>query len=209
MATVAANKIAALNKLRCSIFQTLYNPTSVRTGAKYLRARLRGPSMINYYPPVLSIAQLKKGNPGWEIQDEDEIQRFQDVEDRKKRGKGAPKKAKSKGTSASSPRMLDTFNIRLKTTVAGNTGSGRLMFLAESPYRYAIVIVSTLQSALPSNLISRLTRLTFENPFCLQRPSFALVSHKYKPCLEVFPEVVSHLLRKVTLYVTYSANSLC
>ena len=53
--------------------------------------------MINYYPEVISIAAMKKNNPGWEIQDEDEIQRLQDIEDKKKRGKGAPKKAKSKG----------------------------------------------------------------------------------------------------------------
>lgn len=94
---ITAVKLAALTKLRCEIFQTSYNPTAVRTGAKYLRARLRGPSMLKYYPPVVSIAQMRKGNPDWEIEDFDELQRVSDVEYKKKRGKGAPKKAKSKG----------------------------------------------------------------------------------------------------------------
>ncbi len=109
MTTIASSRIAALNRLRCTIFQTAYNPTSIRTGAKYLRARLRGPSMINYYPETLSIAALRSSNPGWEIQDELEVQRLQDVEDKKKRGKGAPKKAKTKGTSCVFPEYRGTL----------------------------------------------------------------------------------------------------
>ncbi|KAG6817041.1 hypothetical protein H0H87_000453 [Tephrocybe sp. NHM501043] len=93
---VRPSQLKALTRLRCAIFQTSYNPTSMRTGAKYLRARLRGPSMVNYYPPVINIAQLARQYPELELVDEDEEQRLQDVEDRKKRGKGAPKKAKSK-----------------------------------------------------------------------------------------------------------------
>lgn len=104
MATTALSlksRLAALNKLRCSIFQTSYNPTSVRTGAKYLRARLRGPSMINYYPLKLTIADFNRMAHGeLKLRDPDEEQRLQDVEDRKKRGKGAPRKAKSKGQFA-------------------------------------------------------------------------------------------------------------
>ena len=95
---VLKSRLAALTKLRCSIFQTSYNPTSVRTGAKYLRARLRGPSMINYYPLPLSIAELNRMAPNeMKLRDPAEEERLQDVEDRKKRGKGAPRKAKSKG----------------------------------------------------------------------------------------------------------------
>ncbi|KAH8100307.1 mitochondrial ribosomal subunit S27-domain-containing protein [Cristinia sonorae] len=90
-------RLGLLKQLQCSIFQTSYNPTSVRTGAKYLRRRLRGPSMINYYPPTLSIAQIKRDFPDLKhLVDSKEQQRLQDVEDRKQRGKGAPKKAKSK-----------------------------------------------------------------------------------------------------------------
>ncbi|KAK1220989.1 mitochondral 37S ribosomal protein S27 [Marasmius sp. AFHP31] len=96
MASVAPSRLAKLTKLRCSIFQTVYNPTGIRTGAKYLRARLRGPSMIHYYPPVLDYARVMRQYPELELIDEDEEQRLQDVEDKKKRGKGAPKKAKTK-----------------------------------------------------------------------------------------------------------------
>ncbi|KIK68294.1 hypothetical protein GYMLUDRAFT_68165 [Collybiopsis luxurians FD-317 M1] len=96
MSAVAPSRLAKLTKLRCSIFQTIYNPTGIRTGAKYLRARLRGPAMMSYYPPTLNISRVAKMYPELEIEDEDEIQRLQDIEDRKRRGKGAPKKAKTK-----------------------------------------------------------------------------------------------------------------
>lgn len=96
-AAIFPRRLAALTKLRCSIFQTAYNPTSIRTGAKYLRARLRGPSMLNYYPMEISIAKLRKGTPDWDVEDYDELARLADVEFKKKRGKGAPKKAKTKG----------------------------------------------------------------------------------------------------------------
>ena len=54
--------------------------------------------MIKYYPPTISTSQIKRMCPEWDdLVDSKEEQRLQDVEDRKKRGKGAPKKAKSKG----------------------------------------------------------------------------------------------------------------
>ena len=97
MASVAPSRLAALTRLRSIIFQTSYNPTSQRTGAKYLKRRLRGPSMIDYYPHQLSISAINKEFQGLDLIDEDEEQRLQDVADKKKRGKGAPKKAKSAG----------------------------------------------------------------------------------------------------------------
>ena len=97
MASVAPSRLAALTRLRSVIFQTSYNPTSQRTGAKYLKRRLRGPSMIDYYPHQLSISAINKEFQGLDLIDEDEEQRLQDVADKKKRGKGAPKKAKSAG----------------------------------------------------------------------------------------------------------------
>ncbi|KZT18827.1 hypothetical protein NEOLEDRAFT_1183948 [Neolentinus lepideus HHB14362 ss-1] len=101
MASIAPSALATLNRVRCQIFQTAYNPTSTRTGAKYLRKRLRGPSMMKYYPPYqqLSLAKLMKDYPEWDIVDEEEQIRLRDVEDRKKRGKGAPTKAKNKEES--------------------------------------------------------------------------------------------------------------
>src|SRR5882762_7272885 len=97
MTSIPPSLINAIHKLRCSIFQTSYNPTSVRTGAKYLRARLRGPSMVKYYPEEISISKLMKEFPMLEMVNPVEEQRLQDIMDRKARGKGAPKKAKSKG----------------------------------------------------------------------------------------------------------------
>jgi small subunit ribosomal protein S33 len=97
MATILPSRLTALTHLRCSIFQTSYNPTSVRTGAKYLRRRLRGPSMGRYYPQEINLSQIARQYPELELVNEIEEQRLQDVEDRRKRGKGAPKKAKTKG----------------------------------------------------------------------------------------------------------------
>ncbi|PIL22348.1 hypothetical protein GSI_15036 [Ganoderma sinense ZZ0214-1] len=99
MAAVAPSRLAALSRLRCEIFQTAYNPTSVRTGAKYLRARLRGPSMINYYPEQLTVPRFNHMAGNFKIQHWDEYQRLADVEEKKRRGKGVPKKAKSPAES--------------------------------------------------------------------------------------------------------------
>ncbi|KAI0314897.1 mitochondrial ribosomal subunit S27-domain-containing protein, partial [Amylostereum chailletii] len=98
MASVAPSRLVALARLQSTIFQTAYNPTSMRTGAKYLRRRLQGPSMVNYYPKNLTIATLNRQlAPEDRLVDRAETQRLQDIVDRKKRGKGTPKKAKSKG----------------------------------------------------------------------------------------------------------------
>ena len=53
--------------------------------------------MVDYYPEQLSISLLNKQFEGLNLVDEAEEQRLQDVADKKKRGKGAPKKAKSAG----------------------------------------------------------------------------------------------------------------
>lgn len=100
MSAVIPSRLIALTRLRCQIFQTSYNPAGLRTGAKYLRARLRGPSMVKYYPQEINLSRIARQYPELELVDEQEEQRMQDVEDKKKRGKGAPKKAKSKGTLA-------------------------------------------------------------------------------------------------------------
>jgi small subunit ribosomal protein S33 len=91
------SRLAALNRIRCSIFQTSYNPTGLRTGAKYLSARLRGPSLVKYYPHKLDLARVMREFPELEFVDAKEEQRVIDVSERRKRGKGAPKKSKAKG----------------------------------------------------------------------------------------------------------------
>ncbi|KAF8888227.1 mitochondrial ribosomal subunit S27-domain-containing protein [Infundibulicybe gibba] len=99
MTSILPSRLTQLTKLRCSIFQTAYNPTGLRTGAKYLRARLRGPAMVSYYPAEVNLSQIARAYPELEIVDEVEEQRMVDVEEKKKRGKGAPKKAKTKADS--------------------------------------------------------------------------------------------------------------
>ncbi|EGN96408.1 hypothetical protein SERLA73DRAFT_186143 [Serpula lacrymans var. lacrymans S7.3] len=99
MASIPPARIARIVSTRCSIFETFYNPQSLRTGAKYLRARLRGPSMVKYYPQEINIAKAIRAYPELEMVNKAEVQRLQDVEDKKKRGKGAPKKAKDKADS--------------------------------------------------------------------------------------------------------------
>ncbi|KAH9842459.1 mitochondrial ribosomal subunit S27-domain-containing protein [Rhodofomes roseus] len=100
VSAVNPSRLAALTRLRCAVFQTSYNPTGVRTGAKYLRARLRGPSMAEYYPPVLTVAKFNRMSHGeFKIDDRHEAQRLADIEEAKRRGKGAPKKAKSAADS--------------------------------------------------------------------------------------------------------------
>lgn len=120
-AAIRPMRLAALTRSRCSIFQTAYNPTSARTGAKYLRARLRGPSMVKYYTPEANIAQIMRQWPELEMINFAEEGRLQDVEDKKKRGKGAPKKAKEKGKL----RLLwqiCTINTSSQATVAEPAG---------------------------------------------------------------------------------------
>ncbi|KAG8853378.1 hypothetical protein FRB96_008168 [Tulasnella sp. 330] len=102
MAAIAAptrSRLSALTRLRCDIFSTLYNPTGARTGAKYLRARLRGPAMVEYYPQQITFKEIDKKYPELKLINFEEEQRLDDVEQHKSRGKGAPKKAKSKDDS--------------------------------------------------------------------------------------------------------------
>ncbi|KIY45671.1 hypothetical protein FISHEDRAFT_49151 [Fistulina hepatica ATCC 64428] len=87
-----------LRRLRCDVFQTTYNPTGLRTGAKYLKKRLRGPSMVEYYPELFDLMKIRRQYPVLELMGQHESERFCDVEERKSRGKGTPKKNK-KGAS--------------------------------------------------------------------------------------------------------------
>lgn len=55
--------------------------------------------MVNYYPTPINLSRIVRRYPELEMIDEDEQQRFEDVAYKRKRGKGAPKKAKTKGMS--------------------------------------------------------------------------------------------------------------
>ena len=91
--------LSSLARLRCTIFQTAWYPTSACTGTEYLRTRLRGPSPASYYPArvAMSIGALNRANPGFNLVDVDEVKRLIAIEEHKARGEGAPKKAKTKG----------------------------------------------------------------------------------------------------------------
>lgn len=67
--TTAAGVKRHLATLRSRIFQTAPPPPpsapgGVRTGAKILKARLRGPSMLQYYNPRLKLSSVTKFNFG-------------------------------------------------------------------------------------------------------------------------------------------------
>lgn len=91
--TPSASAIESLKAMQCKIFGNTYNPTNARTGAKYLRQALRGPAMVKYYPPVLSLKALNRANPDMgRLQDSNEVKRLANVAYKKSIGKGPPKK---------------------------------------------------------------------------------------------------------------------
>ena len=59
--------------------------------------------MVSYYPEAFNINKIVKTYPELEMVDEEEEERLADVADRRKRGKGAPKKAKTKGLGRGTP----------------------------------------------------------------------------------------------------------
>lgn len=53
--------------------------------------------MVSYYPEAFNINKIVKSYPDLEMVDEEEEERLVDVADRRRRGKGAPRKAKTEG----------------------------------------------------------------------------------------------------------------
>ncbi|GAW14924.1 hypothetical protein ANO14919_043300 [Xylariales sp. No.14919] len=98
MAAVPRARLLDLMKAQCQIFSTTYNPERIRMGNKILRQRLRGPSLMKYYPPKgPSVNSLEKEfrDLGLEILDEEEEDRQEHLTGRRQRGKGAPKKKRT------------------------------------------------------------------------------------------------------------------
>ncbi len=58
MAVPTRSAVNALKLVQSQIFQTVHNPDALRTGAKYLRKRLRGPAMLAYLPPRINLRKL-------------------------------------------------------------------------------------------------------------------------------------------------------
>lgn len=121
-AAPAAARLQQLAKLRCDVLGTVYNPHSLRTGSKVLKARLRGPAMLRYYGERFSSFRgLNAATPGLELRDLVEetrsvsllapplpraprdaveltkvpLHRLLDIETLRKRGKVKPKKGAS------------------------------------------------------------------------------------------------------------------
>ncbi|ORY72589.1 mitochondrial ribosomal subunit S27-domain-containing protein [Leucosporidium creatinivorum] len=93
-------RLQALTKLRSEVFGTTYNPESLRTGSKVLKARLRGPAMLRYYGERISgWAGLNAAVPNLQLRDLAEETRLIDLETRRKRGKVTPKKGQGRRAS--------------------------------------------------------------------------------------------------------------
>jgi hypothetical protein len=69
--------------------------------------------MVTYYPESFDISAIARKYPELEIVNEDEVQRVQDAKDRRKRGKGPPKKIKSKGELSGF--LLSFFSMHVYT----------------------------------------------------------------------------------------------
>ncbi|KAB8627262.1 hypothetical protein FH972_026095 [Carpinus fangiana] len=97
---VARARMHELLKLQASLFNHSFNPSNARTGNSVLRERLIGPAVASYYPkrPV-SIKDIVRMFPEWETFDEAEAERIDNIAILKARGKGPPKKKRTKEES--------------------------------------------------------------------------------------------------------------
>ena len=69
-AVPSASRLDQVVKLRTEIFGTTYNPESLRTGSKVLKARLRGPAMLRYYGERFTGWKgLERTIPGLQLKD--------------------------------------------------------------------------------------------------------------------------------------------
>lgn len=74
-------RLLTLYKTQSQIFNTVFNPERLRLGTKILRQRLRGPAFAAYYPRrVVTIKDLRREYPGYEILDDEEEDRVEGVQ---------------------------------------------------------------------------------------------------------------------------------
>ncbi|KAF2730331.1 hypothetical protein EJ04DRAFT_473947 [Polyplosphaeria fusca] len=98
--SVPRHRILALLQTQCRVFNTVYNPTRLRTGTRILHQRLKGAAVASYYPPrVGTISQLRALYPDYEIDDEQEEDWLEHLQIARSRGKAAPKKKKTAAES--------------------------------------------------------------------------------------------------------------
>lgn len=82
------------------LFSHLYNPLRLRTGNSVLRQRLKGPALAAYYPRrITTLQDIMRMYPELETYDEDEADREDNIVLMKARGKGAPKKKRTREES--------------------------------------------------------------------------------------------------------------
>ncbi|KAI0390058.1 mitochondrial ribosomal subunit S27-domain-containing protein [Xylariaceae sp. FL0594] len=98
MTAVPRARLLDLMKVQCQVFSTTYNPDGIRMGNKILRQRLRGPSLVKWYPPrgpdIRTLAKEFK-QFGLETVDDVEDDRLEHVAGRRARGKAPPKKKRT------------------------------------------------------------------------------------------------------------------
>ncbi|TAQ90794.1 hypothetical protein B7494_g843 [Chlorociboria aeruginascens] len=115
--SVARSRLLDLMKVQCRIFATTFNPDALRLGNKILRQRLRGPALAAYYPRrVATFKDLQRAYPDFDMYDEDEEERLVHVAELKLRGKGAPKKKRTKEENTSPlylPSLSNHLELRL------------------------------------------------------------------------------------------------
>lgn len=67
-------------QVQCRIFSMTYNPERLRIGSKILRQRLKGPSVVAYYPKKgPTLRDLRNAYPGLETWDDDEEDRLESI----------------------------------------------------------------------------------------------------------------------------------
>ncbi|KAI0403486.1 mitochondrial ribosomal subunit S27-domain-containing protein [Xylaria palmicola] len=82
MAAVSRARLLDLMKVQCQVFSTTFNPERIRMGNKILRQRLRGPSLVKYYPPkgpTILTMEKELRQLGLEIENEDEDWRLESI----------------------------------------------------------------------------------------------------------------------------------
>ncbi|RQM04747.1 hypothetical protein DH86_00004056 [Scytalidium sp. 3C] len=98
--SVSRSRILDLMKVQCRIFGSVFNPEGLRTGNKILRQRLKGPILAAYYPrKVATFKDLQRKFPDLDMYNEEEEERLEKIKLLKARGKGAPKKKRTKEDS--------------------------------------------------------------------------------------------------------------
>jgi small subunit ribosomal protein S33 len=94
-------RLATLSELTARLFDNVYNPTGVRTGNKVLRQRLIGPVLTSYYPELFGkeamvYRKIARAFPELQLVNVANEERLDELERRRRRGKGAPKKGEGK-----------------------------------------------------------------------------------------------------------------